>query len=160
MGYLSDQSNIYIGKQKQQTLKIIKKILKKNKSKIVYPSNWKIIYEKNNIFYKDKKHKITIHSKYIHSKGLIDNLGLAIKIALDLNINPRVVQKTIPKIFFEGRLQYINRGKLRKYVNKNEKILLDGAHSNTSGKNLYDYLKTLKLPIYCIWGMQKNKFPD
>ena len=160
VGYLSDQSNIYIGKQKQRTLKIIKKILKKNKSKIVYPSNWKIIYEKNNIFYKDKKHKITIHSKYIHSKGLIDNLGLAIKIALDLNINPRVIQKTIPKIFFEGRLQYINRGKLRKYVNKNEKILLDGAHSNTSGKNLYDYLKTLKLPIYCIWGMQKNKFPD
>ena len=87
-------------------------------------------------------------------------MGLAIKIALDLNINPRVIQKTIPKIFFEGRLQYINRGKLRKYVNKNEKILLDGAHSNTSGKNLYDYLKTLKLPIYCIWGMQKNKFPD
>ena len=41
-----------------------------------------------------------------------------------------------------------------------KKILLDGAHSNTSGKNLYDYLKSLKLPIYCIWGMQKNKLPN
>ena len=52
------------------------------------------------------------------------------------------------------------KGKLRKYINKNEKLLLDGAHSNTSGKNLYNYLKELKLPIYCIWAMQKNKFPE
>ena len=49
---------------------------------------------------------------------------------------------------------------MRKFVHKNEKIILDGAHSNTSGKNLYNYLKTIKLPIYCIWGMQKNKFPN
>ena len=53
----------------------------------------------------------------------------------------------------------LTKGKLKKYVHKNEKILLDGAHSNISGKNLYNYLKTLKLPIYCIWGMQKNKLP-
>ena len=160
VGYLSNQSNIFIGKQKPKTLKIIKKILKKNKSKITYPSNWRIIYNKDKIYYKDQKYKITIRSNYIHSKGLIDNLGLAIKIALDLEISPKIIEKTIPKIFFEGRLQYINRGKLRKYVHKNEKILLDGAHSNTSGKNLYDYLKSLKLPIYCIWGMQKNKLPN
>ena len=80
--------------------------------------------------------------------------------ALDLNIKPSIIEKTIPKIYFEGRLQYINKGKLRNYVHKNEKILLDGAHSNASGKNLYNYLKTLKQPIYCIWGMQKNKFPS
>ena len=35
VGYLSNQSNIFIGKQKPKTLKIIKKILKKNKSKIL-----------------------------------------------------------------------------------------------------------------------------
>ena len=29
-----------------------------------------------------------------------------------------------------------------------------------SAKNLYDYLKTLKEPIYGIWGMQKNKLPN
>ena len=160
IGYLSNQTNIYIGKQNPKTLKIIKGILRKNKSNITYPSRWKIIYKRKKIFYKDTKYKILIYSNYIHSKGLIDNLGLAIKIALDLKIKPEVIQKTIPKIFFEGRLQYIYKGKLRKYVHKNEKILLDGAHSNTSGKNLYDYLKSLKLPIYCIWGMQKNKLPN
>ena len=160
IGYLSNQTNIYIGKQNPKTLKIIKRILKKNKSNIIYPSKWKIIYKGQNIFYKDNKHKISIKSKYIHSKGLIDNLGLAIKIALDLKIKPSIIQKTIPKIFYEGRLQYLDKGKLRKYIYKNEKILLDGAHSNTSAQNLFNYLKTLKLPIYCIWGMQKNKFPN
>ncbi len=159
VGYLSNQTNIYIGKQKPKTLRIIKGILKKNKSNITYPSKWRIIYKGKNIFYKDNKHKIPIKSNYIHSKGLIDNLGLSIKIALDLNIKPTVIQKTIPKVYFEGRLQYLTKGKLRKFVNKKEKILLDGAHSNVSGKNLYNYLKTLNLPIYCVWGMQKNKFP-
>jgi len=160
VGYLSDQTNIYIGKQNPKTLRIIKGILKKNNSNIAYPSKWQIIYEKQGIYYKDSKHRISIRSNYIHSKGLIDNLGLAIKIALDLKIKPSVIQKTIPKIYFEGRLQYINKGKLRKYLYKNERILLDGAHSNASGKNLYNYLKTLKLPIFCIWGMQKNKLPN
>jgi len=41
----------------------------------------------------------------------------------------------------------------------NEKLLIDGCHSLTSGKNLNEYLKTLKEPIYGIWGMQKNKMP-
>ena len=159
VGYLSNQTHIYIGKQSPKTLKIIRRILKKNKSKITYPSNWKITSKKQGLFYKDSKYIIRIRSNYIHSKGLIENLGLAIKVALDLNIKPSIIKKTIPKIFFEGRLQYIKKGKLRKYVHQNEKILLDGAHSNASGRNLYNYLKTLKQPIYCIWGMQKNKFP-
>ena len=90
----------------------------------------------------------------------MDNLGLAIKIALDQKVSPKIIERTIPKIIFEGRLQYIEKGKLHTLVNKNEKILLDGAHSNTSAQNLYNYLKTLNVPIYCIWGMQKNKIPN
>ena len=39
-------------------------------------------------------------------------------------------------------------------------MLIDGCHSLASAKNLYNYLKTLKGPIYGIWGMQKNKLPD
>ena len=159
VGHLSNQSNIYIGKQKPKVLKIVKKLLKKNKSKITYPSKWKIIYENKKIYYKDKKNIIPIKSNYIHSKGLIDNLGLSIKIALDLNITPKVIEKTIPKIFYDGRIQYIKKGKLRNFVNKREKLLLDGCHSVESGSNLYKYLKTLNEPIYGIWAMQKNKLP-
>ena len=160
VGYLSKNTNIYIGKQTPKVLKIIKKILKKNPSKITYPSTWKIIKSKNEYSYKDRKNTIPIKSRYIHSQGLLNNLGLAIKVALDFNIAPSIIKKTIPKINYEGRMQYVNKGRLRKFLNKNEELLLDGAHSNTSGKNLFNYLKTIKLPIYCVWGMQKNKVPD
>ena len=160
VGYLSKNTKIYIGKQTPNVLKIIKKILKKNKSKVSYPSNWKIIKSKNKYSYKDRKNTIPIKSRYIRSEGLLNNLGLAIQVALDFNVAPSIIKKTIPKINYEGRMQYIKKGKLRKYLNKNEELLLDGAHSNTSGKNLFNYLKTIKLPIYCIWGMQKNKVPD
>ena len=103
--------------------------------------------------------KIDRLKKYIHTKGLLDNLGLSIKIALDFKVKPSIIQKTIPKINYEGRIQYIKKGKLRKYLQKNELLLIDGAHSKTSAKNLYDYLKETKLPLYCVWAMQKNKFP-
>ena len=159
VGYMSNNTNIYIGKQKPKVLGIVKKILKKNNSSITYPTTWKIINKNKKIFYKDNKNLIKINSKYIYSKGLIDNLGLAIKIALDLNIKPKIIEKTIPKIKFEGRLDYIKKGKLRKYLNKNEALLLDGAHSNASAQNLYNYLKTLKGSIYGVWAMQKNKMP-
>ena len=86
-------------------------------------------------------------------------MALSIKIALDFKVKPSIIQKTIPKINYEGRIQYIKKGKLRKYIQKNEKLLLDGAHSKTSAKNLYDHLKETKLPLYCVWAMQKNKFP-
>ena len=45
-------------------------------------------------------------------------------------------------------------------LHKNEKILIDSAHSPADAKNLYNYLKTLKLPKYGIWSMTKNKEPD
>ena len=38
--------------------------------------------------------------------------------------------------------------------------MVDGCHSETSAENLSEYLKTLKKPIYGIWGMQKNKMPE
>ena len=38
--------------------------------------------------------------------------------------------------------------------------MIDGAHSPADSKNLYDYLKTIKLPKYGIWAMTKNKEPD
>ena len=91
---------------------------------------------------------------------MIENLGLAIRFAIDLGIKKKIIEKTIPKIKFEGRIQYLEKGKLTKFVKKNEKLLVDGCHSEASAKNLNDYLKTLKIPVYGIWGMQKNKKPE
>ena len=157
---LSQNTTIYIGKQEPKTLKIIKSVLKNNKSKQVYASSFKVKKLKNYYFYIDPKNNIPIKSKTIHSTGLINNLALAIKVALDFGVPKKTIVKTIPKIKFEGRVQYLTTGKFKKLLNSNEKLLIDGCHSMASAKNLHNYLKSLNKPIYGIWGMQKNKLPD
>jgi len=157
---LSHNTTIYIGKQQSKTLTIIKNILKNNKSKKIYSSNFKVKKVKDYYLYQDQKNIIPIKSKTIHSEGLIDNLALAIKVALDFGVPKKIIIKTIPKIQFEGRVQYLTKGKFKKLLKSNEKLLIDGCHSITSAKNLLNYLKTLKEPIYGIWGMQKNKLPN
>ena len=156
---LSQNTTIYIGKQKPKTLKIIRNFLKKNKSKQVYASSFKVKKIKDYFLYQDSRNSIPIKSKTIHSEGLINNLALAIKVALDFGVSKKTIINTIPKIQFEGRVQYLTKGKLKKLLRPNEKLLIDGCHSMASAKNLYDYLKTLKEPVYGIWGMQKNKLP-
>ena len=160
VGFLSNFTNIYIGKQKPIVSKKIKQILKKNSSLIQYSNSWKLVKLNNSFFYKDKKTKIKLNTKYIHSRGLLENLCFAIKIALDLKISKKIITKTIPKIKFEGRIDYITKGKLIKKIYKNEKLLIDGCHSETSARNLANYLRTLKVPIYGIWAMTKNKDPS
>jgi dihydrofolate synthase/folylpolyglutamate synthase len=157
---LSQNTTIYIGKQHPKTLGIIKNILKKNKSKKIYASSFTVKKIKDYYLYQDQKNTIPIKSKNIHSKGLINNLALAIKVALDFGVPKRTIIKTIPKIQFEGRVQYLKKGKFNKLLNPNEKLLIDGCHSMASAKNLYNYLKKLEGPIYGIWGMQKNKLPN
>jgi len=157
---LSQNTTIYIGKQDPKTLSIIKNILKNNKSKQIYASSFKVNKIKDYHLYQDQKNSIPIKSKTIHSEGLISNLALAIKIALDFGVQKKTIVKTIPKIQFEGRVQYLTKGKFKKLLNSNENLLIDGCHSIASAKNLYNYLKTLEGPIYGIWGMQKNKLPN
>jgi len=157
---LSQRTTIYIGKQKPETLKVIRDILKNNKSKQIYASNFKVKKVKDYYLYQDSKNSIPIKSKSIYSEGLIDNLALAIKVALDFGVPKKTIVKTIPKIQFEGRVQYLTRGRFKKLLRPNEKLLIDGCHSIASAENLYNYLKTVKEPIYGIWGMQKNKLPD
>ncbi len=160
VGSLSNYSNIYVGKQKSYVLRKIKGLLKNNNSKINYSNSWKLLKIKKNFYYKDDKNKILINSKSINSKGLMENLCLAIKIALDLNIKSNLIKQTIPKIKFQARIEYLTKGRLINRINKNEKFLIDGCHSEVSAKNLANYLNTTNLPIYGIWGMTKNKNPD
>ncbi len=160
VGFLNQFTKIYIGKQKPIVLKKIKNHLKTNRSSIKYFKSWKLLHYRNRFYYKDKKNKILLNTKYIHSKGLLENLCLAINIALDLKISKKIITNALPRIRYQGRIEYLYKGKIKKKLFKNEKILLDGCHSETSGKNLADYLKTLKIQKYGIWAMTKNKNPN
>ena len=160
VGFLSQFTKIHVGKQKFFVLKRIKHLLKNNSSSVSYSKNWKLVKIKGDFFYKDKKKKIRLNTKYIHSLGLLENLCMAINIGLDLKIKKKVIEKAIPKIHFPGRIDYLDKGRLKKKLSKKERILIDGCHSETSAKNLANYLKTLNEPIYGIWAMTKNKSPD
>ena len=160
VGSLSNFTNIYIGKQRPYILKRIKTYLKNNKSKIVYPNTWKIVKKNNFFYYQDKKFKIKLNTKNVYSRGMFENVCLAIKVALDLNINKKIIEKTLPLLSFEGRFQFLNKGKIKKKLHKNEIIMIDGAHAVADAKNLATYLKTVKTSKYGIWAMTKNKQPD
>ncbi len=161
VGHLSKKTTIYIGKQEPNVNKIIKQILKKNPSKkVFYGNDWTLKKEKGRIVYKDKKRKFFLYSKNIFSNGVWQNVGLAIRVALDLNISQKKILRAIPKIYFEGRMQYITKGKLRKSLHPKEKLLLDGCHSEISAKNLASHLKQLSGDVYGVWGMQANKNPE
>ena len=160
VGFLSYFTNIYIGKQSPQVLKRIKLLLKKNASKIIYPNSWRLIQKSGKYYYQDKKFKIKLNTKNVFSKGMFENVCLAIKVALDLNINVKTIQKTLPFLAFEGRFQYLNKGKIKDKLYRNEIIMIDGAHATADAQNLATYLKNLKIPKYGIWSMTKNKEPD
>ena len=160
VGFLSNFTNIYIGKQSQYVLKKIKTHLKTNKSKIIYPNTWKLTQKNDLFYYQDKKVKIKLNTKNIYSKGMFENVCLAIKVALDLNIDKKTIQKTLPSLSFEGRFQYLNKGKIKNKLKRNEFIMIDGAHATTDAQNLAAYLKKIKIPKYGIWAMTKNKEPD
>ena len=160
VGFLNNFTNIYIGKQSIQNQKKIKFILRKNLSRKIYSSSWKLIKKGKIFLYKDKNNFIPLNTKNVHSKGLFDNIAMAIKIALDIGINKKTISKALPKLKFQGRIQYISSGKLIKKLYSREKLLIDGCHSKVSGKNLSDYLKTIQHPKYGIWSMMKNKDPS
>jgi len=160
VGYLSKKTTIYVGKQKQKTMQTIKEILKKNPSRqVYYGSGWILKKLGDKRIYKDNRGKIILKSKKILSDGLWNNVGLAIRVARDLKISKKNILKAIPKLQFEGRLQYV-KGKLTKLLNPKEKLLIDGCHSEASAKNLASYLKSIDRDVYGIWGMQKHKHPE
>ncbi len=159
VSFLSNYTKIYIGKQNKKNLLKIRKKLKKNKSEKIYSEKWKILSKNDKCYYKDKKCKILIKTSFIHSNGLLNNLGMAIKIALDLGIKRNIIEKTIPKIKFSGRVDFITKGKIISKLKKNEKLIIDGCHSEVSGKNFANFLKKIKVTKYGIWGMSTNKDP-
>ena len=159
VGFLSKDTKIYVGRQKPDVEQKIKKYIKNNPSSKIFYKKWKLVKNKNKYYYQEGKIKIKLVTKNIYSRGLLENVTMAIKIASDLGVSIKVIKKTLPKIKFTGRIDYITRGRIPKKLNRNEQLIIDGCHSEVSAKNLISHLKTLKYPIYGILGMSKNKNP-
>ena len=156
-------SKIIISEQQGDVLEKIKKNIKKNSSKkFIFGEDY--IYKKNlkGFEYKDKLGKINLPLPNLLGDFQISNVSTAIAAARTLDqfkITELHIQKAITKIRSEGRLQSITKGKLRRYVSKNNEILIDGAHNPLAAKVIKKYLDTLnvKKKIFMILGMMSNK---
>ena len=161
--HLLGDSKIIISEQKKATLKKIEKQIRKNTSKkIIFGKDYK--YKKNDkdFIYTDNISEIKLPLPNLLGDFQISNVSTAIATARSLskfNITESHIKKSIIKIKSEGRLHNIRKGKLRKFVSKNNQILIDGAHNPLAANAISKYLENLnsEKKIYMILGMMANK---
>ena len=160
---LLNGSKIIISEQKKNVLEKIKNTILKNTSKkIIFGKDYSYKKNKNGFLYQDDLGKIKLPLPNLLGDFQTSNVSTAIATARKLNqfkISDSNIRESITKIKCEGRLQNITHGKLRKYVSKNNQILIDGAHNILGASVVEKYLKNLNSgkKIIMILGMMKNK---
>ncbi len=155
-------SKIIVSKQANlETLKKIKKSLKKNKSKKIYFNDlYSFSLGENNFFYyEDEVGGLKLPMPNLIGEFQLDNVAAAIATLRNIN-NLKVsydnIKEGITKIQSLARLQEIRSGKLKKII-KNNKLLVDGSHNPLGAKVLVEYLDTLHSNKHLIIGMMSNK---
>ena len=161
--HLLNGSKIFVSEQKSDVLEKIKKNISNNSSeKIIFGENFNYKKNTNGFFFKDNLGKINLPLPNLSGDFQISNVSIAIATARKLGqfkISDSHIKLAITKIKSEGRLQSITRGKLRKYVSKNNQILIDGAHNVLAASVIRKHLETLNSgrKIFMILGMMANK---
>ena len=160
---LLENSTIIVSKQKNLVLKKIKKNIYYNSSKKIF-FNRDFNYKKNKklFIYKDKLSTMKLPLPNLKGNFQLENISTAIATVRSLKnfkITQSHIKNAITKIRSEGRLQYLNQGRLRKYVSKNNQIIIDGAHNFLAAFEIKKYLDSFdkERKIFMILGMMSNK---
>jgi len=161
--HLLSGSNIFISNQKVNVLKKIKKNIFNNSSnKIIFGENYNYKKHYKGFIFKDDLGKINLPLPNLVGDFQIGNVATAIAVARKLKqfkVNSYHIKKAIQKIRSEARLQKITKGRLRKFVSRDNQILIDGAHNPLAASEIKKYLKTLdsRKKVIMILGMMANK---
>ena len=160
---LLNGSKVIVSKQKDNVLNKIKKNISKNSSsKFFFGKDYSYKKNKDGFIYKDKIGKLNLPKPNLLGDFQISNISTAINVVRNIdkfNITESHIKRAITKIRSEGRLQIIKNGKLRKYVKKNNIILVDGAHNVLAATVVNKYLGNFnkKRKIIMVLGMMANK---
>ncbi len=161
--HLVKKSTIIVSKQKKNVIKEIKKNIKNNLSKKIFFSE-DYYYKKNinGFTYKDKRFSIKLPFPNLQGEFQLSNISTAIAATRNIKkfkITKSQICKAITNIRSEGRLQNITQKKIKKYVSKNNKILIDGAHNVLAAYEIKKYLDYhfKKKKIFMLLGMMANK---
>ena len=155
------ESNIVVAKQNdEQTMNLIKKTIKKNKSnKIYYDEEYYFKRNEDNSFYfKDEKGGLELPKPNVLGQFQLENISTAIATLrlLNLDIKDNHIKNGIQKINNLGRLQLIKSGKIKNLV-KNNSIFISGDHNEDGARVLNEYLSSLNCNKHLIIGMMVNK---
>ena len=155
------ESNIVVAKQNdEQTMNLIKKTIKKNRSnKIYYDEEYYFKRNEDNSFYfKDKKGGLELPKPNVLGQFQLENISTAIATLrlLNLDIKDNHIKNGIQKINNLGRLQLIKSGKIKNLV-KNNSIFISGDHNEDGARVLNEYLSSLNCNKHLIIGMMVNK---
>ena len=161
--HLLGGSKIFVSEQKKSVLKEIKKnILNNTSQKFIFGKDYNFTKNYNGFIYKDRFNEMSLPFPNLLGDFQISNITTAISVAMNLEkfkITESHIKKAITKIRSEGRLQMIKKGALRKFVSKNNQIIVDGAHNSLGAFAIRKYLETLnsKKKIFMLLGMMANK---
>jgi len=161
--HLLDKSKIIVSNQKKSVLAKVNNIISENSSKkIIFGEDYNCEKNVNGFTYKDKLGEINLPMPNLLGDFQLNNISTAIATTRTLdqfNISDNHIKKAITKIRSEGRLQAITQGKLKKYISKNNKILIDGAHNPLAAVEVKKYLETYdkSQKIIMVLGMMANK---
>ena len=141
------ESNIVVAKQNdEQTMNLIKKTIKKNRSnKIYYDEEYYFKRNEDNSFYfKDEKGGLELPKPNVLGQFQLENISTAIATLrlLNLDIKDNHIKNGIQKINNLGRLQLIKSGKIKNLV-KNNSIFISGDHNEDGARVLNEYLSSL-----------------
>ena len=155
------ESNIVVAKQNdEQTMNLIKKTIKKNRSnKIYYDEGYYFKRNEDNSFYfKDEKGGLELPKPNVLGQFQLENISTAIATLrlLNLDIKDNHIKNGIQKINNLGRLQLIKSGKIKNLV-KNNSIFISGDHNEDGARVLNEYLSSLNCNKHLIIGMMINK---
>ena len=161
--HLLGGSKIFVSEQKNDVLEKIKKNIANNSSeKFIFGQDYDYKKNTDGFIYKDKIGKMNLPLPNLSGDFQISNVSTAIAAARNLDqfkITESHIKEAITKVRSEGRLQSITRGKLRKYVSENNKIIIDGAHNPLAASVVKKYFETLNTgrKIFMVLGMMANK---
>ena len=161
--HLLGKSKIVISEQEKDVLvKIKKNIFNNSSKKFIFNEDYSFRKTTNGFTFNDKLGEINLPLPNLSGDFQISNVSTAIAAIRNLdqfNITKNHIKKAITKIKSEGRLQKITQGKLRKYISRNNEILIDGAHNTLAALAIRKYLDTLNKDkkIIMMLGMMANK---
>ena len=161
--HLLDGSKIIVSEQKNNILNKIKKCIIKNSSaKFFFGKDYKYKKNINGFIYQDNQGKMKLPLPNLLGDFQISNITTAINTVRSLNqfkVSELNIKKAIINIKCEGRLQIITKGKLKRYISKNNHLLLDGAHNTLAAMAIKEYLDTFYKgkKIVMVLAMMANK---